>query len=68
LSATANGSTSQRSQQLTVTANGGQQASATLSQSAGDPSLSINPASITLDWEGAAVSTTVTANGNWTVE
>jgi hypothetical protein len=64
----ANATTGALSRVITVTANGGQQASATLTQAAGDPVLSINPSTITLTAAGTAVSTTVTSNTNWTVE
>lgn len=54
--------------QITVTANGGQSANCTLTQAAGDASLSISPATIDLTWEGTAQSITVTSNTSWTVE
>jgi ketosteroid isomerase-like protein len=57
-----------RTQTLTVTANGGQQAQATISQAAGDPTLSVSPDAITLTAAGTAVAVTVTSNTNWTVE
>jgi hypothetical protein len=68
LSAAANGTTAARTQTLTVTANGGQSAQATISQAAGDPTLSISPSSITLTAAGTAVAVTVTSNTNWSVE
>jgi ketosteroid isomerase-like protein len=57
-----------RTQTLTVTANGGQSAQATISQAEGDPILEVSPESITLTAEGTAVAVTVTSNTNWTVE
>jgi hypothetical protein len=68
LTATANGTTSEKTQTLSVTANGGQSAQATLTQAAGDPTLQISPTNITLNSNGDAVSLTVTSNTNWTVE
>jgi hypothetical protein len=68
LTAAANTTTAARSQTLTVTATGGQSAQSTLSQAAGDPTLSVSPASITLTAAGTPVSVTVTSNTNWTVE
>jgi hypothetical protein len=68
LTAAANGTTASRTQTLTVTANGGQSAQSTLSQAAGDPTLSVSPTSITLTAAGTAVSVTVTSNTNWSVE
>jgi hypothetical protein len=68
LTAAANTTTAPRSQTLSVTANGGQSAQSTLSQAAGDPTLAVSPASITLTADGTAVSITVTSNTNWTVE
>ena len=56
-----------KSKIVTVTANGGQQASATISQAAGEPTLSVYPTSITLDADGNAVTVSVTSNTNWTV-
>lgn len=56
------------SKQITVTAAGGQTSNCTLTQAAGDASLSIDPTTIDLTWEGAAQSITVTSNTSWTVE
>jgi hypothetical protein len=68
LTAAANGTTAARTQALTVTATGGQSAQATISQAAGDPTLSISPDAITLTAAGTAVAVTVTSNTNWSVE
>ena len=53
---------------ITVTANGGQAASATITQAAGDPYLTVTPTTITLDWTGAAQTFTIESNTNWTIE
>ncbi|MDL2290385.1 hypothetical protein LJB95_03175 [Paludibacteraceae bacterium OttesenSCG-928-F17] len=53
---------------ITVTATGGQTKSATITQAAGDPVLSVSPASITLDADGSIVAVTVSSNTEWTVE
>jgi hypothetical protein len=68
ISVPANTTTGALTKTVTVTANGGQQATSTISQAAGDPTLSVTPTSITLTAEGTAVSVTVTSNTNWTVE
>lgn len=58
--------------QLIVTDNAGNTATCTITQSAGDSTLSVSPASVTLDWnaatEGTSASFTVTSNTNWTIE
>jgi len=64
----ANSTVTNKSRKITITAAGGQTATSTISQAAGDPVLSVAPTSITLDAEGAAVAGTVTSNTNWTVE
>ncbi len=68
LTAATNTTIASRTQTLTVTAAGGQSAQSTISQAAGDPTLSVSPASITIDAAGTAVAVTVTSNTNWTVE
>ncbi|WP_298032184.1 BACON domain-containing carbohydrate-binding protein [uncultured Alistipes sp.] len=57
-----------KSRKITITAAGGQTTTSTISQAAGDPTLSVTPESISLDAEGTAVAVTVTSNTNWTVE
>lgn len=57
-----------KTRKMTVTAAGGQTAVSTISQAAGDPTLSVSPETVTLDAEGTAVAVTVTSNTNWTVE
>lgn len=54
--------------QIVVEAAGGQTSTCTLTQAAGDPTLSVTPETIELDWEGTAVNATVTSNTDWTVE
>lgn len=58
--------------QLIVTDNAGNTATCTITQTAGDSTLSVSPASVTLDWnaatEGTSASFTVTSNTNWTIE
>lgn len=58
--------------QLIVTDNAGNTATCTITQAAGDSTLSVSPASVTLDWnaatEGTSASFTVTSNTNWTIE
>jgi hypothetical protein len=64
----ANATTSSLARAIVATTDGGQQASGTITQAAGDPTLSVTPTSITLTAAGTAVSVAVTSNTNWTVE
>jgi hypothetical protein len=68
----ANPTISARSVQLIVTDNAGNTATCTITQAAGDPTLSVSPASVQLDWNAASAQTsasfTVTSNTNWSVE
>ena len=61
-----------KSVQLIVTDNGGNTATCTITQAAGDATLSVAPASVQLDWNAASAGTsasfTVTSNTNWTIE
>lgn len=61
-----------KSVQLIVTDDGGNSATCTITQAAADPTLSVTPASVTLDWNAASAQTSasfaVTSNTNWTVE
>ena len=61
-----------KSVQLIVTDDGGNSATCTITQAAADPTLSVTPASVTLDWNAASAQTsasfTVTSNTNWSVE
>ena len=53
--------------QLTVTANGGQTATCTITQAAGDAYLTISPTTIELTAAGTAVSVAVSSNTSWTI-
>ncbi len=64
----ANPTIKERKSVVNVTAAGGQTASATITQAAGDPTLSVTPTTVTLDASGAAVSVSVVSNTEWTVE
>lgn len=58
--------------QLVVTDNAGNTATCSITQAAGDATLSVSPASIQLDWdaftEGTSATFTVTSNTNWKIE
>lgn len=58
----------EREQVVSVTAAGGQSTSSTIKQAAGDPTLSIDPTTVSLNAAGNAVSVSVTSNTNWSVE
>ena len=68
----ANPTITAKSVQLIVTDDGGNTATCTITQAAGDPTLSVSPASVTLDWNAATAETSasfaVTSNTNWTIE
>ena len=57
--------------QLIVTDNAGNEATCTITQAAGDATLSVSPESVQLDWNAYSESTsssfTVTSNTNWSV-
>ena len=57
--------------QLIVTDNAGNEATCTITQAAGDATLSVSPESVQLDWNANSESTsssfTVTSNTNWSV-
>ena len=54
--------------QLIVTDNAGNEATCTITQAAGDPTLSVSPASVDIPWDASSsASYTVTSNTNWTV-
>jgi hypothetical protein len=61
-----------RSVQLIVTDDAGNTATCTITQAAGDATLSVSPNSVQLDWNAATAETsasfTVTSNTNWTIE
>ena len=68
----ANPTITAKSVQLIVTDDAGNTATCTITQAAGDPTLSVSPASVQLDWNAATAETsasfTVTSNTNWTIE
>lgn len=68
----ANPTISARSVQLIVTDDAGNTATCTITQAAGDPTLSVSPASVQLDWNAATAETSasfnVTSNTNWAIE
>ena len=68
----ANPTITARSCQLVVTDDAGHTATCTITQAAGDPVLSVSPASVQLDWNAYSAETSasfaVTSNTNWTVE
>lgn len=68
ISVPANGTIAARSRQITVTTAGGQSATSTLTQAAGDATLSVSPNAVTLEASGEAVTVTVTSNTSWSVE
>lgn len=67
LTAAANDTIEARTQQIIATAAGGQKATATLNQTAGDPFLEVTPETIDISQEGAAVQVTVDTNTTFTV-
>ena len=68
----ANPTITARSCQLIVTDDAGHTATCTITQAAGDPTLSVSPSFVTLDWnaytEGTSASFTVESNTNWSIE
>ena len=68
----ANPTITARSCQLVVTDDAGHTATCTITQAAGDPVLSVSPASVQLDWNAYSAETSasfaVTSNTNWTIE
>lgn len=67
LNASANDTIEARTQQIIATANGGQKATATLNQTAGDPFIEVTPTSIDVPQDGSAVQVTVDTNTTFTV-
>lgn len=67
LTAEANETIESRTQQIIATAKGGQKATATLSQTAGDPFIEVTPNTIDVPQDGAAVQVTVDTNTTFTV-
>lgn len=67
LTAAANETIQARTQQIIATANGGQKATATLNQTAGDPFIEVTPTSIDVPQSGSTVQVTVDTNTTFTV-
>ena len=67
LTAAANDTIEARNQQIIATSAGGQKATATLNQTAGDPFLEVTPETIDISQEGTAVQVTVDTNTTFTV-
>ena len=67
LTAAANETIEARTQQIIAVANGGQKATATLSQTAGDPFIEVTPTSIDVPQDGSAVQVLVDTNTTFTV-
>lgn len=67
LTAAANETIEARTQQIIATANGGQKATATLNQTAGDPFIEVAPTKIEVPQNGSAVQVTVDTNTTFTV-
>lgn len=67
LTAAENETIEARTQQIIATANGGQRATATLNQTAGDPFIEVAPTHIDVPQDGSAVQVTVDTNTTFTV-
>lgn len=67
LTAAENETINARTQQIIATANGGQKATTTLNQTAGDPFIEVTPTSIDVPQNGTAVQVTVDTNTTFTV-
>lgn len=67
LNASANDTIKARTQQIIAIANGGQKATATLNQTAGDPFIEVTPTSIDVPQDGSAVQVTVDTNTTFMV-
>lgn len=67
LTAAVNETLESRTQQIIATANGGQRATATLTQTAGDPFIEVIPTKIDVPQDGSAVQVTVDTNTTFTV-
>lgn len=67
LTAAANETIESRTQQIIAMASGGQKATATLSQTAGDPFIEVTPTTIDVPQDGTAVQVTVDTNTTFTV-
>lgn len=67
LTAAANETIKARTQQIVAMANGGQKATTTLNQTAGDPFIEVTPTSVDVPQNGTAVQVTVDTNTTFTV-
>lgn len=67
LTAAANETIEARTQQIIATANGGQKATVTLKQTAGDPFIEVAPTKIDVPQDGSAAQVTVDTNTTFTV-
>lgn len=67
LTAAGNETIEARTQQIIAMANGGQKATVTLSQTAGDPFIEVEPTKIDVPQDGSAVQVTVDTNTTFTV-
>lgn len=67
LTAAANATISERTQQITVTTKGSKTATITLKQAAGDPYLTIDKTSVNVPQDGSAVTLQVATNTTFTV-
>lgn len=67
LTAAANETIEARTQQIIATADGGQKATATLNQTAGDPFIEVAPTNIDVPQDGSTVQVTVDTNTTFTV-
>lgn len=67
LDAAANETIEARTQQIIAMASGGQKATATLNQTAGDPFIEVTPTSIDVPQDGSTVQVTVDTNTTFTV-
>lgn len=67
LTAAANDTIKSRTQQIIATVSGGQKATATLTQTAGDPFIEVTPITIDVPQDGSTVQVTVDTNTTFTV-
>lgn len=67
LTAAANETIEARTQQIIATASGGQKATATLAQTAGDPFIEVSPTKVDVPQDGSAAQVTVDTNTTFTV-
>lgn len=67
LSAAVNETIEARTQQIIATVNGGQKATVTLNQTAGNPFIEVTPTSVDVPQDGSAVQVTVDTNTTFTV-